>query len=165
MASYELGNARFDEAKKYAERAIAELTTYNTRTESGEAYYVYAQILEACGEFKKAYDFYYKAAYAADSIAKAMTRIALLDIRLCDYVEAARHANWALDYGRNNSLATAALIIALKEQGRADEAANVAKAHKHNLYTHISPQKIRRLARLCVFFLCTRGLACGLLQG
>ena len=128
MAGYELGNARFDEAKKYAERAIAELTTYNTRTESGEAYYVYAQILEACGEFKKAYDFYYKAAYAADSIAKAMTRIALLDIRLCDYVEAARHANWALDYGRNNSLATAALIIALKEQGRADEAANVAKA-------------------------------------
>ena len=128
MASYELGNARFTEAKKYAERAIAELTTYNTRTESGEAYYVYGQILEACGEYKSAYDFYYKAAFAADSISKAMTRISILDIRLHDYDEAVRHAKWALDYGKNNSLATAALIIALKEQGKNDEAAKIAEA-------------------------------------
>ena len=47
----------------------------------------------------------------------AMTRIALLDIRLCDYVEAERHANWALDYGRNNNLALACLAIAKKELG------------------------------------------------
>ena len=128
MASYELANARFDEAKSYAERAIAELTTYNTRTESGNAYYVYAKILEERGEYKKAYDYYYKAAFAADSIAKAMTRIALLDIRLKDYAEAERHASWALDYGKKNSLAIAAMIIALKEQGRADEAERIAKA-------------------------------------
>ena len=127
MASYELGNARFDEAKGYALRAINELTTYNTRTQSGEAYYVYAQILEACGEYKKAYDFYYKAAFAADSVSKAMTRISLLDIRLGDYVQAERHAKWALDYAKNNSLATAALIIALKEQGAAAEADKIAK--------------------------------------
>ena len=127
MASYELGNARLEEAKKYAERALSELTIYNTRTESGNAYFIYAEILEACGEFKKAYDFYYKAAYAADSVSKAMTRIALLDIRLKDYAEAERHASRALDYGRNNSLATAALIIALREQGRENEAEDIAK--------------------------------------
>ena len=128
MASYELSRACLDEARGYAERAISELTTYNIRTESGEAYYVYAQILEAAGDLKKAYDFYYKAAYAADSVAKAMTRISLFDIRRGDYAEAERHARWALDYGRNNSLATAALILALKEQGKAEKAADVARA-------------------------------------
>lgn len=128
MASYELANARFDEARKYVERAIVELTTYNTRTASGEAYYVYGQILEACGEYKKAYEYYYKAAYAADSVAKAMTKISLLDIRSRDYAEAERHARWALDYGKKNSLAIASLIISLNEQGRAEEAKCIASA-------------------------------------
>ena len=54
MASYELDHGRLDEAKKYAERAIRELTTYNTRTQSGEAYYVYGQILEAREDYKGA---------------------------------------------------------------------------------------------------------------
>lgn len=122
MASYALGNASLAEAKRYAERAIDILTTYNTRTQSGEAYYVYGQILEASEEYKNAYDFYYKAAFAADSVAKSMTRIALLDLRFCDYAQAERHAKWALDYGRNNALATAALVTALREQGKQEEA-------------------------------------------
>lgn len=125
MACYEFGNARLNQAKKYAEKAIGQLTQYNTRTESGEAYYIYAQILEALEDYKAAYNFYYKSAFAADSVAKAMTRIALLDIRLSNYEEAERHARWAMDYGRKNSLATVALIIALKEQKKFDKAANI----------------------------------------
>ena len=128
MANFELEGARFENAKSYALRAINELTTYNAITQSGEAYYVYARILEACKEYKKAYDYYYKASYAADSVSKAMTRIALLDIRLEDYAEAERHAKWALDYGKNNSLATAALIIALREQNKCDQAEEYAKS-------------------------------------
>ena len=50
---------------------------YNTRVQSGEVYYVYAQILEATGDDKGAYDYYNKAAWAADSVNKAMTRIAM----------------------------------------------------------------------------------------
>ncbi len=126
MANYELDGARLDSAKAYAERAIEALTTYNTRTESGEAYYAYARILEALGEFKSAYDYYYKASYCADSVGKAMTRVALLDIRLRDYAEAKRHAIRALDYGRNNSLAASALVIALLEEGKQQEAADIA---------------------------------------
>ena len=129
MAKYELSCARLDAARAYAERAIDALTLYNTRTESGEGYYVYAQILEAKGDYKCAYDFYYKAAFAADSVAKAMTRIALLDVRNENYKEAVRHAEWALDYGRKNSLAVATLTMAHKELGNHEEADRVAKGH------------------------------------
>ena len=128
MASYELDNARFSEAKSYAERAINELTTYNTRTQSGEAYYVYAKTLESLEEYKSAYDFYYKAAFAADSAGKAMTRISLLDIRAKNYEEAERHARWALEYGKSNNLSISALIIALREQGKIREAASITQA-------------------------------------
>ena len=122
MARYEYTNARLDTARDYAAHALRVLCTYNNHPESGEAYYVYAQILEARGEYKAAYDAYYKAAFASDCVAKAMTRVAVLDIRNKQYAEAERHARWALDYGRNNSLATAVLSIALDGTGAKNEA-------------------------------------------
>lgn len=114
MAKFEYGRYDFESAKDYAERAIKNVTIYNERVQSGEVYYVYAQILEVLGEYKKAYDYYYKAAWAADSVGKAMTRIAMLDIRNKDYKSAIKHAETALDYGRNNSLAKTARVIAAK---------------------------------------------------
>ena len=114
MAKYEYSLYNFESAKDYAERAIKNITVYNERVESGQVYYVYAQILEALGEYKRAYDYYYKAAWAADSVGKSMTRIAMLDIRNMDYKSALKHADTALDYGRNNSLAKAARVIATK---------------------------------------------------
>lgn len=117
MARYELERYSLDSAESYAKRAISALTIYNERTQSGEAYYVYGKILEAKGDYDKAYDFYYKAYWAADSVAKAMTRIAVIDIRRGDFTEAVRHAENALDYGRNNNLAIACLAIAKKDLG------------------------------------------------
>lgn len=114
MAKYEYSLCNFEFAKDYAERAIKNITVYNERVESGQVYYVYAQILEALGEYKKAYDYYYKAAWAADSVGNAMTRIAMLDIRNKDYKSALKHAETALDYGRNNSLAKISKVIAMK---------------------------------------------------
>lgn len=115
MAQYEYNRFNFNSALSYAERAIKNTTIYNERVKCGEVYYIYAKILEAMGEYKKAYDYYYKAAWAADSVCKAMTRIAMLDIRNKDYKNALLHADTALDYGKNNSLAKAVKIIALKE--------------------------------------------------
>ena len=121
MAKYELGRYALDSAERYAERAIEALTIYNERVQSGEAYYVMGRILETKGETDKAYDFYYKAYWAADCVAKAMTRIAMIDIKRKDYTEAIRHAQNALDYGRNNSLALSCLVIAKKELGEETE--------------------------------------------
>ena len=117
MAKYELNRYDLDSAKRYAERAIEALTLFNERTQSGEAYYTMGRILEAKGNTDKAYDFYYKAYWAADCVAKAMTRIAVIDIKRKDYKEAIRHAENALDYGRNNNLALACLAIAKRELG------------------------------------------------
>lgn len=117
MAKYELNRYVLDSAKRYAERAIEALTLFNERTQSGEAYYTMGRILEAQGDTDKAYDFYYKAYWAADCVAKAMTRIAIIDIKREDYKEAVRHAENALDYGRNNNLALACLAIAKIELG------------------------------------------------
>ncbi len=117
MAKFELNNYRLCEAERYAERAIEALTIYNERLQSGEAYYTMGRILEAKNETDKAYNYYYKAYWAADSVSKAMTRIAVIDIRRGDYKEAVRHAENALDYGRNNNLALACLVIAKRELG------------------------------------------------
>ena len=117
MAKYELSCYSLDDAMRYAERAIDALTIYNERLQSGEAYYTMGRILEAKGETDKAYDYYYKAYWSADCVAKAMTRIAVIDIKRKDYKEAIRHAENAIDYGRNNNLALACLVIAKKEIG------------------------------------------------
>ena len=102
---------------------------------SGKVYYIYAQILEATGEYKKAYDYYYKAAWAADSVSKAMKRIAVLDIRNKDYKAAVKHAETALDYGRNDSLAAAVKVIALKNLGK-DAAAEIAEVLEKDRLDH-----------------------------
>lgn len=117
MAKYELSRYSLESAESYAKRAIHALTMYNERTQSGEAYYTYARILEAKGLTDKAYDYYYKAYWAADSVAKAMTRIAMIDIKRGDWAEAVRHGENALDYGRKNNLAIACLLIAKHELG------------------------------------------------
>ncbi len=117
MAKYELGRYNINGAEHYGKRAIDALTIYNERTQSGEAYYTYARVLEAKGMTDQAYNFYYKAYWAADSVAKAMTRIAMIDIKREDWNEAIRHAENALDYGKKNNLALACLVIAKRELG------------------------------------------------
>lgn len=117
LAKYELDHYNFEQARQYIERGVKALCIFNTRVKSGECYYVYGQILEALEDYEKAADYYHKAAWAADSVQKAMTRIALLDIRNKDYKNAVAHAEKALDYGRNNSLAKAAKVIAGNKLG------------------------------------------------
>ncbi|MBE7044293.1 MAG: DUF5107 domain-containing protein [Ruminococcaceae bacterium] len=127
MAKFELNNYRLEEAERYAERAIEALTIFNKRLQSGEAYYVMGRIAELRCDADRAYDFYYQASWAADCVAKAMTRIAVIDIKRKNYTEAVNHAEKALDYGRKNNLATACLVIAKRELGQKTEA--IIKRH------------------------------------
>lgn len=127
MAKYEFSRYALDSAEDYIKRAISAITIYNERVQSGDVYYTYGRILEAKGETDKAYDYYYKAYWAADSVAKAMTRITLIDIKRKDYKVAIRHAENALDYGRKNNLAISALVIALREIGETEKADSILK--------------------------------------
>lgn len=117
MAGYEYNRYELDSAEQYARHAIDRLNLYNERHKSGEAYFVYGKILEAKGEVDRAYDYYCKAAWAADSVARAMTRIAVIDVKRRDFRKAAEHAQTALDYGRQNGLAAAVWVIAQRELG------------------------------------------------
>ena len=112
MARYCYNMLDLERARKYAARAIDVLTEFNERLESGEAYYLYGLILEALGEFDAAYDFYYKAAWCGSTVAKAMVRIACIDLRRGDAGEAARHAEWALKRDALNPVAPAGQIAA-----------------------------------------------------
>lgn len=139
MAKYELNRYCLESAEEYILKAIDAITIYNERVQSGEVYYTYAKILEAKGEIDKAYNYYYKAYWAADSVAKAMTRIAVIDIYRKDYNEAIRHAENALDYGRNNNLAVSCLAIALRETGSTQKADEIlAKQLQRDPLDHLA---------------------------
>ena len=118
LARFEYLHMNYENALEYAEKAVKNLSLFNTRHKSGEAYYVYAQILEASGRYKEAYDFYYKSAWCADSVSKAMTRISMLDIRNSDYEKAYEHASHALKYGTDNRDAMFVIVTAAKKLGK-----------------------------------------------
>jgi len=126
MAKYALRLYEFDEAEGYARRAAAALTVFNTRTQSGDVYYTLGRILEAKGERDEALEWYHRAAWAADAAGRAMTRVAVLDLRRGDWEEAARHAAAALDSDRRNRLALACRVLALRERGEAAAAQALA---------------------------------------
>lgn len=115
MAEYEYKRYNLEEALYYINRAIERQTIYNARPQSGKLYYVQGQILEAMGQLNPAYDAYAKAAWAADSVGRAMTRMAMIDVHRGDYSEAIRHADTALMYGSENLTAAAAKVIALRK--------------------------------------------------
>ncbi len=112
MAKYELNRYDLHAAEEYIRKAIDMLSTFNARHQSGEAYYIAGQIHLRLGDDKTACDLFHQAAYSADSVAKAMTEIALLDLKRGDRKDAARHAATALKYGCDNALAVAALHMA-----------------------------------------------------
>ncbi len=137
MAQYCYNMYDFAAARNYIEKALKTLTVLNTRLKSGEAYYVYAQILEALGETDNAYDHYYKAAWCADSVSKAMANIACIDIKRKHYTLAVEHADTALTYLAKNPLALTAKVIALQKSGKTELAnklgSEILAAHPLNL--------------------------------
>ena len=122
LARYEYARFNFEVALSLVNRAVVKLSTYNTRFESGEAYYVQGQILEAMGDDKRAYDAYRKAAWAQDVSAKAMTRAAMLQLKKGDYEKAVSDAETALAYAGKNGLAACVKAIALIANGDKAEA-------------------------------------------
>lgn len=122
MAEYEYNRYSYETATKYIDKAIEKLCMYNCRPQSGKVYYVKGLILEATKNYKEAYDFYNKSAWAADCVNKAMTKIAILDMRNSDYEKAVKHANTALLYSGDNTLAACVLIFAYKNLNNQVEA-------------------------------------------
>lgn len=126
MAEYSLRMLHPQQAKRYAERALAQLTRFNERLEEGGPYYLFARILEALGEIDRAYDFYYKASWSGDSVPRAMARLGCIDLRRGDPKAAADHAQRALDRDADHPLAPAVLLLAQCALGLEEEAQRTA---------------------------------------
>ncbi len=128
MAKYSYQMMDLEEARNYVERAIAVLTKFNTRLENGDAYYLHGLILEALGETDEAYDEYYKAFWNGSAIAKAMARVACIDLKRGDYKAALVHAEKALVRDADHPLAPAVMALAFKHLGKEDMAQQVISA-------------------------------------
>lgn len=112
MARFRLKELRLVEAKRYIEKALKILTEFNERLEDGEPYFIYAEILEALGDFEKAHDYYYKAAWSTQVQPKATTRLAMLDLKFGDTKAALEHSEWALKHDALNPIIPAVKMLA-----------------------------------------------------
>lgn len=122
MARFCYGQLQPDEALGYVNRALAVLTRFNERLESGDPWYLRALILEAMGRRDEAYDDYYRASWNGSAVAKAMGRLACIDLARGEFAAAEEHADRALARDAAHPLAPAALYLALCGQGRQQEA-------------------------------------------
>lgn len=138
MADYRYRLFDYESALTYIEKAISKLTRYNAHFESGKAYFVYGLILEALGRDNDAYDNFYKAAWCGLDFDKAMTRIALLDIKNKDYDKALEHTANAISRNADNSLVFAVRIIAMRKLGDAKQADKLlSQAMKNDPLNHL----------------------------
>lgn len=127
MAGYCYRLHKLEEALGYINRAIKELTFLNERPESGEAYYIAGLILQGMDKTDDAYDMFYKAAWVGTEYDKAMTRIAMIDLKRKDFENAVYHTGEALSKNVNNALAVMMRSIAYKKLGMTEEAEKISK--------------------------------------
>lgn len=85
LAELALKEYRFEEALSYTRRALARLTRFNARTESGRAYYLEGLALLGSKRFEEGYDSFARAAWSADAKAAANFHLGLLSMRNKDY--------------------------------------------------------------------------------
>lgn len=125
MAKYCYQMARLTEAESYARKALASLTKFNMHTQSGDPYFLLAQILEAQGKTEEAYDHYYKASWNGSAVSKSMAKLACLDLKRGDPLSALSHGRQSLRKDADQPLAPVALAIALTQLGQQEQAREV----------------------------------------
>lgn len=122
MARYCYQMLRLEEGLTYASRAVKVLTRFNANTENGEGYYLCGLLLEALGRREEAYDMYYKASWNGSAVAKAMGKLACIDLGRGDWAKAEEHARRALGRDELHPMAAAVRVLALQKLGRKEEA-------------------------------------------
>lgn len=122
MAKYSYQMGQLAKAEEYARKALKSLTKFNTRTQSGEPYYLLGLILEEEGKTEEAYDNYYKASWNGSCISRAMARLSCLDLYHGDWEKAEFHARQALSKDLDHPLAPVVSVIALRNLGQTEQA-------------------------------------------
>ena len=128
LASDELAHFRPKKAWELAQHAWRVATVRNFHPESGELDYLRGRILEALHKPEEALDAYLQAAWTQDARSRAMTRAAMVELRLCRWHDALSHAEEALCQHAHNETAMLARIVALRHLGSPQAEAALAAA-------------------------------------
>lgn len=105
MARLALKNGKFEDCVKYCDKAIERLTDRNEHPADTEAFYLKGVALEYLGEYDKAYDILYRAAWNYPHRSAAMYELACIDCRRGDYAIALEHLDESIGLNKGHTKA------------------------------------------------------------
>lgn len=105
MGRLSLKNGKFEECVKYCDKAIERLTDRNEHPADTEAFYLKGVALEYLGEYDKAYDILYRAAWNYPHRSAAMFELACIDCRRGDYTIALEHLDESIGLNKGHTKA------------------------------------------------------------
>ena len=105
MARLSLKNGKFEDCVKYCDKAIERLTDRNEHPADTEAFYLKGVALEYLGEYDKAYDILYRAAWNYPHRSAAMYELACIDCRRGDYAIALEHLDESIGLNKGHTKA------------------------------------------------------------
>lgn len=122
-----LSRGAIKESVKYFENAIKRLTWKNPNPYNGEAFYKLGLALFLQGNYKKAYDLFYKATWSDEQQETGFYYLAAIATRFGDYQQAYQFITRALVKNSENIKARDLKLVLLRKLGRTKEAENFAK--------------------------------------
>lgn len=105
MARLSLKNGKFPDCVKYCDKAIERLTDRNEHPADTEAFYLKGVALEYLGEYDKAYDILYRAAWNYPHRSAAMYELACIDCRRGDFCLALEHLDESIGLNKGHTKA------------------------------------------------------------
>lgn len=125
MARISFRNGQFDDCIRYADVAIARLTSRNMHPKDTEAMYLKGIAHKAKGEYQKAYDALYMAAWDHSYGSAAYYELALIDCINGAYEEALCHLEESISQNVNHTKALNVKSVVLRHLGRTEEAKDI----------------------------------------
>lgn len=105
MARLSLKKGKFADCVKYCDRAIERLTDRNEHPTDTEAFYLKGVALEFLGEYDKAYDILYRAAWNYTHRSAALFEVACIDCRNGEYTEAIKKLDESIGLNKGHTKA------------------------------------------------------------
>ena len=105
MARLSLKKGKFADCVKYCDSAIERLTDRNERPTDTEAFYLKGVALEFLGEYDKAYDILYRAAWNYTHRSAALFELACIDCRNGEYTEAIKKLDESIGLNKGHTKA------------------------------------------------------------
>ena len=123
-----LKDGKFAECVAYCDKAIARLTSRNEHPADTEAFYLKGLALQYLGEYDKAYDILYRAAWNYPHRSAAYFQLATIDCRRGDYLDALEKLEISLGLNAGHSRAVNLKTAMLRRLGKHEEAKALADA-------------------------------------